>query len=199
MQEVEKLKTSTPITEKKKIEKEKATNEEIDSATPKNELKKTGAIQKKFDEGKKQDDGENILVDDDEESDEQFSERMKVYYEKPRDNYIKNDNDLRELYRDDGFTYKYYCEHCDYEATNIKRLKNHIETRHEDTSQIDRLPYYFIDTFDCKKCDYKVRSEKVLKKHVQLAHSDLVWDVYEYKDKLYACHLCDLRLTDQRS
>ena len=90
MQEVDKLKTSTPITEKKKIEKEKATNVVIDSAKPKNDLKKTGAIQKKFDEGKKQDDGENILVDDDEESDEQFSERMKVYYEKRRDNYIKN-------------------------------------------------------------------------------------------------------------
>ena len=68
-----------------------------------------------------------------EESDIEFTNRMESYYNKRRDNYVKNDTDLRDLYVEDGdHVYKYFCAQCSYEATSANLLKKHILNTHED-------------------------------------------------------------------
>ena len=76
-----------------------------------------------------------------------------------------------EVMKNEGNTYD--CQQCDYKATKISNLTQHVKSIHEG------------NTYDCKQCDYKASNRSSLSQHVKYIHEGITYD----------CELCDYKAT----
>ena len=68
----------------------------------------------------------------------------------------------------------YPCNQCDYQATTLSNLTNHVQSKHEDAK------------YGCNQCDYEGTAQRYLKSHIKSKHEDHTSYNHMHKQEILA-------------
>ena len=121
------------------------------------------------------------------EKDETFCEMMKIYSNERKSNYVKNDIDLRDIFKDEV-----ECNECDYIGEGDLQLQKHKDSKHGDTLH---------EFMWCVKCGFTTTQQNILDKHILDEHpviDDKKKSIDISKQQLYSCNLCDFSVNREK-